>query len=392
MSPESSVERRVDLDWIRILAFGTLILYHVGMYYVTWDWHVKSPQASHAVEPLMLLASPWRLSVLFLVSGAATAFIAARLSARALARTRTVRLLVPLLFGMLVVVPPQAYFEVVEKLGYANGFADFYRRYLSADQTFCRGNDCLILPTWNHLWFVAYLLVYTLLLAAMLRWGPPWRARLTGVLERALSGWGVLLLPWIYLAAIRIGLAARFPATHALVDDWYSHALYLPMFLLGFLVARSHLVWDAMEKLRWVALLAAVASYAFITWYFLIRYAGGAQAPESLRIVQRAIFALDQWAAIVAACGFARRHLRRDGPVRRYLTEAIFPFYIVHQTAIILFAVAMRPWRLPAPVEAALLVALVGLTCVATYELARRVRALRLPLGLKPAAAVSSAP
>nr|MDQ3040243.1 acyltransferase family protein [Pseudomonadota bacterium] len=67
--------RRYDLDWIRVCAFALLVLYHVGMYYVTWDWHVKSPVASATIEPLMLLTSPWRLSLLFLVSGAATAFL-----------------------------------------------------------------------------------------------------------------------------------------------------------------------------------------------------------------------------------------------------------------------------------------------------------------------------
>jgi glucan biosynthesis protein C len=65
-------QRRYDLDWVRIGAFMLLILYHVGMYYVDWDWHVKSPHASAAIEPLMMLTSPWRLSLLFLVSGVAT--------------------------------------------------------------------------------------------------------------------------------------------------------------------------------------------------------------------------------------------------------------------------------------------------------------------------------
>lgn len=385
MSPPDSAERRVDLDWIRILAFGSLILYHVGMYYVTWDWHVKSPHASHAAEPLMLLVNPWRLSVLFLVSGAATAFIAARVSPPELARSRTWRLLVPLLFGMLVVVPPQAYFEVVEKISWPGSFVEFYRRYLAADPTFCRGKDCLILPTWNHLWFVAYLLVYTLLLALLLRLAPRSRERATAFAGRWLTGWRVLLVPWIYLAVIRIALAPRFPATHALVDDWYNHALYLPVFVLGFLVARSDAIWQSMERLRWIALLLAVASYAFIAWYFLLRYAGGAQPPEGLRMFQRAVYALDQWAFIVAVCGFARRHIRRDGPARRYLTDAIFPFYIVHQTAIILFAVWMRPWNLHPFAEALVLIALVALVCVAAYEIARRVRWLRPLMGLRRA-------
>jgi hypothetical protein len=61
-------ERRYDLDRVRVGAFMLLIFYHVGMYYVTWDWHVKSPHASSTIEPLMMLTSPWRLSLLFLVS------------------------------------------------------------------------------------------------------------------------------------------------------------------------------------------------------------------------------------------------------------------------------------------------------------------------------------
>ena len=58
------MQRRHDLDWVRVCAFGLLVLYHVGMYYVTWDWHVKSPAASDALEPFMLLSSPWRLALI----------------------------------------------------------------------------------------------------------------------------------------------------------------------------------------------------------------------------------------------------------------------------------------------------------------------------------------
>ena len=76
--PIDNPARRHDLDWVRIAAFGLLILYHVGMYYVSWDWHVKSPAASSAIEPLMMLSSPWRLALLFLVSGAATGLLLAR--------------------------------------------------------------------------------------------------------------------------------------------------------------------------------------------------------------------------------------------------------------------------------------------------------------------------
>ena len=88
-------QRVFFLDWLRILCFALLVPYHVGMYYVSWDWHVKSAVAGSAIEPLMMLSSPWRLSLLFLVSGVATAFLFAKRPAGFLGG-RSWRLLVPL--------------------------------------------------------------------------------------------------------------------------------------------------------------------------------------------------------------------------------------------------------------------------------------------------------
>jgi hypothetical protein len=56
-SPIAASDRRLDLDWLRIIAFGLLILYHTGMFYVSWDFHVKSSRAGPAIEPLMLLTN-----------------------------------------------------------------------------------------------------------------------------------------------------------------------------------------------------------------------------------------------------------------------------------------------------------------------------------------------
>jgi peptidoglycan/LPS O-acetylase OafA/YrhL len=125
-------ERRLDLDWIRIIAFGFLIFYHVGMLFVPWDFHVKSAHIVPGLEPLMLTLNPWRLFLLFLVSGAATRFMTAKLEPGALFTSRARRLLPPVLFGMLVIVPPQSYFQVVEKWGYSGGFAQFYTTHYLA--------------------------------------------------------------------------------------------------------------------------------------------------------------------------------------------------------------------------------------------------------------------
>jgi glucan biosynthesis protein C len=381
-------QRRYDLDWVRIGAFMLLILYHVGMYYVTWDWHVKSPQASATIEPLMMLTSPWRLSLLFLVSGVATGFLLARQGSRGFLRLRSTRLLIPLVFGMLVIVPPQSYLEVVEKLRYADGFAEFYRLYITGFHGFCRGSDCLIMPTWNHLWFIAYLWTYTVVLYIAVRVAPPLIPWLRRLAERHLSGLGILLWPLAYLCAIRMGLAARFPANHALFGDWYNHALYFGVFLLGFTLAGVRGAWGALQRVRWAALGLAVLGWAFLIAYFGA-YADDADIPPlALRLFARGVYGAEQWLAIAAVVGFAHRHLKHDNAARRYLTSAIFPVYILHQTVIVVVAHALKPSHLHPPVEGFLLVLVTAATCFLSYEAIRRVRLLRPLFGLEAGAAV----
>ena len=381
----SPTARRHDLDWVRILAFGLLILYHVGMYYVRWDWHVKSPHASATIEPLMMLSSPWRLGLLFFVSGCATAFLHAKAPA-GFARSRTQRLLIPLAFGIWVVVPPQSWAQVVEAIGYDGGYLRFWQLYASGYGDFCR-DGCLRLPTWNHLWFVAYLWCYTMLAAlawfAAAKSGSTLATRAAAALGRRLQGVGLLLWPVAWLAAIRVALVARFPDTHALVDDWYDHALYFSLFAAGLLLAREEGFWAAVQRRRWLALGLALASWAAVTVYFAA-FDGPRVPPLWLRELMRVVYAADQWCAIVAALGFARRWNPRDSAARRYLTEAVFPFYIVHQTAIVLYAHALKPVGLAPLSEGLLLVAATAATCVASFELVRRVAWLRPLFGLAP--------
>ena len=380
------MERRYDLDWVRVAAFFLLVLYHVGMYYVSWDWHVKSPHAGETLEPLMLLTSPWRLSLLFLVSGIATAFLFGKRPAGFLSQ-RSWRLLLPLIFGMLVIVTPQAYYEVVEKLpgGYRDGYLAFWGRYLQGDPSFCREGDCLDVPTWNHLWFVAYLWVYTVIAWALLRFAPGAMDRVGGWFERRLSGIGVLIWPALLLAIVRVALVGCFESTHALVDDWYNHAQYLPLFLFGVLVATRDGVWNALQRMRWPALIVAAAGYAFIVWYF---YFSGyndetTPPPDALRMFQRVIWAVFQWTLIAAIFGFVRGIAFTDSPALRYLREAVFPVYILHQTIIVVLAHNAQPLGLRPIFEGPLLVLATFAMSFAGFELVRRVRWLRPLFGLK---------
>ena len=380
-SAASAATRLYFLDWLRIAAFFLLIAFHVGMYYVSWDWHVKSPHASGAPEPFMLLLSPWRLSLLFLVSGVASALLLAKMPLRRFAGQRSRRLLLPLAFGMLVIVPPQAYLEVVEKFGYAGGYGDFMRLYLSAYAGFCRDGRCLVLPTWNHLWFVAYLWVYTMLLCGACRLFARHGQAVSAWVRRHLEGWRMLVLPAACLGAMRVMLLDAFPETHALFDDWYNHTHYLALFLLGALLARHAGFWDALAVQRRHALLIALVGWACLVAYFG-HYGEARMPPDWLRALQRMVHAAVEWNAIIAACGFARRYLNHDNAARRYLTQAVFPVYILHQTLIVIFAHALKPAELEAWPEASLLFAATLACSFAVFEAVRRVPLLRPWFGL----------
>ncbi len=357
------------LDWLRLGAFALLTLYHVGMVYVSWDWHVKAPHTLPALEPWMRLTNPWRMSLLFLLSGAATVWMLQG-DRTGLLRERTRRLLLPLLLGVVLIVPPQSYFEVVGKFRYEGSYFDFLKLYFSAYGGFCREGSCLVLPTWNHLWFLPYLWSYTVLLVLLHRTLPaPWTTALARGFGR-LPAWQLWLWPVLWLAGLRMTLLSSFPITHAWVDDFFNHATCFSFFLLGAGLASNMHVFVRLEPLRWWALGVSLLCWAGISAYF-DHVVGLAVVPQDLRALQRVAHAALQWSAIVAALGFAYRHLNHDHRWRGALTEAVFPVYLVHQTWIILLAVALRPWRLAPAWEAVGLVVGTLLLSLATWRLAR---------------------
>jgi glucan biosynthesis protein C len=105
-----------------------------------------------------------------------------------------------------------------------------------------------------------------------------------------------------------------------------------------------------------------------------------------LKPLHRSVFGLCQWSAMVAAVGFAHRHLDVDSARRRYLAQAVFPVYIVHQTLIVSMAHALKPVRFAPGIEAILLVVLTLTISFAIFEVVRRCAPLQPLFGLDKAA------
>jgi glucan biosynthesis protein C len=375
--PPIASSRRHDLDLLRVGAFLLLILYHIGMFYVPWGWHVKSAHVVPPLEPWMGALNPWRLTLLFVISGAATRFMASGVATGVLVGQRSKRLLIPLIFGMLVVVPPQSWAEVVEKHGYTGSFLDFWPRYLSFDSSFG-----LILPTYNHLWFVAYLWAYTMAAIA----ARPLATVADRSLGRLLSGPGLVIVPAVVFGLYRATAGRVWGETHIIWNDPYAHLQYGTAFLLGLVLAKRGSAWETLDRFRGAALVAAVGLLAIG-----LSIAGRV---EDIPGWPGAAFALLReaysWAAICALFGYAHHYVRSGSRGLSILSEAVFPFYIVHQTAIVIAGHFLKPLELPAPTEAVVILLVTVISCAAAYGVAIAVPILRLPLGLR--AARSGAP
>lgn len=380
-TPLPGAHRRHDIDALRALAFLFVILYHVGMYYVAdWPWHLKSPHAAEWLQWPMRVLNLWRMDLVFLISGVSLGFLSRHQGTWALLRSRGVRLMLPLVFGMAVIVPYQAYAQGVADGLVAPGFGAFLLRYLSMAEPWPKrafdGAEFGI--TWNHLWYLPYLFAYTAAIALTL----PLLNSAAGQWVRrsfnGLRGWKLLLLPVLPLLAWTMLLASHFPPTHNLVRDFYLHSIYFTVFLYGYWMGVDTGVWKELERLRRVSLALAVAA---IATFIALRL--GARGPASGPLMD-ALRTLYLWLAVAAILGHGHRHLNRPWPWLRWANESVYPWYVLHQTLIIVGVTALAPLALGPVLEPALLVALTLLGCwLLTDGLIRRFNGLRPLFGLK---------
>ena len=379
------MQRRHDLDALRVIAFAFLILYHLAMAYVAdWGWHVKSSYQSELLQWPMLFINRWRMSLLFLISGAAIALAGGAARPGRFARSRTRRLLMPLLFGMAAIVPVQAYCQGVSNGLVQPGFGRFLVHYFSF-QPWPKGafDGAAEGITWNHLWYVAYLWVYTLILMAALPLG---RTALAQRIARGfadLRGARLLVLPALPLVLYLQVLAPFFDATNNLTWDWFQHAEYFTVFLYGYLLARADGLWEELARLRRRHL--ALALGTFLVYGPLVMHLSEHAALWQLMLA-RALRGLYLWTALLTVLGYARVYLDRPFRWLPYATEAVFPWYILHQSLIVVLVFWLAPKHLGPWREPALVLVGTVLGCALLHELLiRRVGLLRPLFGLKPA-------
>jgi surface polysaccharide O-acyltransferase-like enzyme len=393
------MQRRHDIDALRVFAFALLILYHAAMVYVAdWDFHLKSSYQAEWLQWPMIAVNRWRMPLLFMISGMAIGL--ARVEGRrlAFAATRSLRLLLPLIFGMFVVVAVQAYCEGRANGHVAPGLAAFFLRYWQVrpwPPGSFSGWEYGI--TWNHLWYLAYLLPYTLFLLLAMPWLRRAGAALAGTARRPLVMTALWCLPVFWLLLVLLAIAPHYPETHSFMGDWTVHAESLPLFLLGYLLADNAWFWTWLARIRWttfaVAMLGLVIELG-LRW--LGRHPPAEPLPEWASqvpwyAIERCGRALYTWSALLAIFGWGRVWLDRPFRWLPYCTEAVFPWYVLHQTLIIALAYHLVPLHLGPITEAALVVGGTIAGCLLLHEFViRRSGVLRPLFGLKRRTAVKS--
>ncbi len=372
--------RHYGLDWLRIAAFALLILYHIGMVFAPWDWVINTPHRHPALIAPMAALTPWRLALLFAVSGFASWHLFAKSGdARRFLRARNLRLLVPLMFGMVALVPVEMWVRVLES-GYPHGYAHFWLRdYWRTGDFWGRQ-----FPSWEHLWFVAYLWAYTLLLAgALMLWRRAVAAGIARIADWLAVERRILWAPVLAFMTVKLALMFVVREEHGLFSDWMGHAQYLPMFLFGFALGAAPHLWPALRRVWPMALLLSAAAGAVVV-AVEIAYPGETVAPHIVMAGDRAARMAMGWAMTIALFTLADRWWNRDHRWRRTLAEAVFPVYLLHQPAIVLIAWYSLPLMLDPWVEFALLLTGTMVSGAAFYLIGRELPWLRPLIGLGP--------
>lgn len=368
--------RHYGLDWLRIAAFALLIPYHVALAFSPWHWIVSTGHAYPALIAPMAAITPWRLGLLFVVSGYASAMLFARADGvGAFARDRSRRLLLPLAFGMLAIVPLEMWVRVQET-GYTGGYLHFWRF-----DAFATGMHWGVeFPSWEHLWFLVYLWAYTMVLTAVAasRHGLALLDRMAAWLS---IGSRLLWMPMVAMATMRLALLFVIAERQGLFRDWAGHSQFLTLFLLGFLIARHPPLWRSLHRSWSVAALLALVAGSVVVMVE-VGYPGDATPPHAVMAASRAARAVMAWGMVVTLFHLADTWANRDHRWRRALGQAVFPAYIVHHPAIVLATWFTLPLALPAGLQAALILTATIAACGAAYALARAVPIFGMLVGV----------
>jgi len=344
-------ERRHDIDWLRVIAIGLLLIYHIAIIFQPWAMFIGFIRSDESLEALwtpMTMLNVWRIPLLFFVSGMGLYFAMRKRSWKQLLLERTKRILLPFTFGILAITPLHMFI-----------FQNYYNMPLG------------YYPHQGHLWFLGNIFVYVLLLLPLLYY---LKTHENGKIKSALSALmshpgGPLLISLFFVIEVLLVKPQLF-ALYA--QTWHGFFNGLLAFFFGFLLVYSgKTFWQTVLKWRWLYVGLAIILYGIRFVLFATEAPGYLMAIES-----------NLW--IFGVFGFGQKYLNKPSKTLSYLSQAAYPVYIIHMFVLYAAALFILPLEIPILLKFICIVAFTGLACYLIYEfIIKRIGLLRPLFGLK---------
>ena len=385
-----SRERRHDIDWLRVLGMLMVFLFHCARFFDESDWHVKNTQLSFGMSVFVAVIAQWMMPLFFTLSAISAYHALSHRDDGQYIRERFKRLVVPLIFGTLVLAPPQVYVERISHAQFRGSFIDFLPHYF--DGLYGFGGNFAWMGL--HLWYLEMLFIFSLLTLPLFRhlWPSPPRAgghtptsplRAGGHTPTSPpraggteGGRSVFLLAFpLALVEMAVNLQPNGVGRRDL-GRW-SPLTYLVFFILGYLVARDERLKISIERNRGAALVTGIISTGA---GFLLLQAGHSPYATPFAWLR----ALNAWSWLVAILGLGSRHLSFRSDLLVHANRAVLPFYVLHQTIIVVIGYYAADWSAGVLVKFVVVAGLSFVAIVAVYELAiKRSHVLQFLFGMK---------
>jgi glucan biosynthesis protein C len=375
-----------QLDWLRAVAVLGVFFFHALHPFGTFDWHVKNAPQSESVSMLLAFLS-WGLGFLFLIAGAASFLALEARTPRRYVKERLRRLFLPYVTGWLLLSPLQAYIEEVHEGTWDESYISFIPHFfMRAGRGLVNlDRDLLPLPVgWNyHLWFLLYLLWFSLLgLPLFLSLSRPFGHRILVWLAQRADWRGFPLLFALPITLLPIAVSVVFPEEHA----WAKFAYYFGFFLVGYLLAADQRLLAAIHRDLGPALIAGIAGFGLLVASGAIEWAEpGMEDPSSSLPYAFAffIFSVQAWAWALAALSLGLRLRTFARPLPKKAASAAMPFFIVHQPVILAVSFVAVGMGVTLPLKVLFVVALSFVAASGIAALGTHFRITRPLLGVK---------
>ncbi|KJF44135.1 acyltransferase family protein [Draconibacterium sediminis] len=368
-------ERLYYLDWLRVLAFGLLFVFHSARFFDDYGWHVKNVEHSILANILVGFTHGWRMQLIFFISGVGTYF-ALRSRKGEFLKDRFVRLIIPYLFGIVLLVPPQKYYEFLYNNWFTGRFTEFIMGYPMGLMEHHPG----VSLEWTghlglHIWYLAFLFVMTLVYLPLVKAiaKPNLLRKSLKFFSRNLMGLFVFILP-VILTEVWLR------PTHGDYLNWADFFQYSMFFLVGYFFMVFDNYRSLVKKYTYLFLILGVAS----SWYIFSHYPEINQAETILiSIINATIRITSSYSWVLFFFGLSQRKLNFNSRYLSRLNTGILPFYILHQTVIIVIGFYVVSTNFSIMTKFLIILTTSLVSTILLYQIIKRVNALRFVFGMK---------